>query len=464
MTAGRPRHPLGSQGEISVAPHGNGWRARTRLRGLDGRVRAVSATGASERAARAALREKIAGLLREVGHEQTVRGVTVSRAARDWYDHEAADGRLRPQTLEGYLRLIRREIVPRLGGLELGELTVRRLEEEIGAIVATGQRNKAEKVRGLLVQILGRAERLDLVRGNPAARTSTVRKPVPDPKALTIEEIAAVREAVRTWRANDGERIGKRPTGSLPVGVDLMLGTGMRIGEALALLWRNVHLDDDVPTVEVEATLVQIKARWQKVARGEPAYDEAGREVQVRWSPNPRAKGRFVRDAAGEWVQVGGGLIRQPQPKSRTGERVIVLPRFAADELRRWRPARWDPEAPVFPTGSGGFTSPNNYRSALRASLRAAGIDPESFHPHLLRSTVATAIARSREHGVEAAAVLGHHASLVTTKHYVERLRSAPDVTSALDGLVAALPTEGEPRDKRAPRTGWIQPTFDGVF
>jgi hypothetical protein len=84
VTAGRPRHPLGSQGEISVAPHGKGWRARARLRGLDGRVRIVSATRASERAARAALREKIAGLLREVGPEQTVRGVTVSRAARDW--------------------------------------------------------------------------------------------------------------------------------------------------------------------------------------------------------------------------------------------------------------------------------------------------------------------------------------------------------------------------------------------
>lgn len=464
MSAGRPRLALGSYGEISSSQHGKGWRARARVRGLDGRVRTVSATGSTERAARAALRAKISDLLRDGTHERTVRGLTVSRAARDWYDYEVTDGRLRPQTLERYLLLIRGDIVPRLGGLELSELTVRRIEDEIRAIVATGHRDKAEKFRGLLIQILNRAERLDLIRGNPAARTSTVRKPVPEPRALTIQEIAAVRDAVRTWRANDGERIGKRPTGILPVCVDLMLGTGLRIGEALALLWRNVELDGDRPTVEVEATLVQLRARWRKVPLGEPAYDDEGKEIVVRWSPHPSKSGRFVRDSSGEWVKVGGGLTRQPQPKSRTGERVIVLPRFSAAALREWHPGRRDPDAPVFPTGSGGFTSPNNFRTALRMSLRAAGMEPEEFHPHLLRSTVATTIARSRVHGLEAAAaVLGHHASLVTTKHYVERMRTAPDVTSALDALVTAEPAKGAVLDRASAVDRWIQPTLDDL-
>jgi integrase len=171
-----------------------------------------------------------------------------------------------------------------------------------------------------------------------------------------------------------------------------------------------------------------------------------------------------LRDSSGEWVKAGGGLVRQPQPKSRTGERVIMLPRFAADGLRGWRPGRRDPDAPVFPTGSGGFTSPNNFRTALRMSLRAAGIEPEDFHPHLLRSTVATTIARSREHGLEAAAaVLGHHASLVTTKHYVERMRTAPDVTSALDALVGAEPATGAVLGRASEADRWIQPTLDDL-
>ena len=53
MSRGRLRTAIGTFGEISISAVGGKYRARTRYRDLDGRLRRVTAVGKSRRAAEA---------------------------------------------------------------------------------------------------------------------------------------------------------------------------------------------------------------------------------------------------------------------------------------------------------------------------------------------------------------------------------------------------------------------------
>lgn len=114
-------------------------------------------------------------------------------------------------------------------------------------------------------------------------------------------------------------------------------------------------------------------------------------------------------------------------------------------------------------------------RRTLREALDAAGMSGE-IHPHLLRATVATFVAR-RMSVADAAALLGHKIDVgVTVRHYIERLTLAPDTSAVLQAFIelgAAEAREEEtggweqaPRDDRAggasaDRSRWTQLSLD---
>jgi integrase len=82
-------------------------------------------------------------------------------------------------------------------------------------------------------------------------------------QALTVEQAGGLLELTRSHRdgiaRNDrGLVLGGRPRSpDLHDVVLLLLGTGMRIGEALALEWTNLDLHAEVSCVRVDATLVE---------------------------------------------------------------------------------------------------------------------------------------------------------------------------------------------------------------
>jgi integrase len=100
----------------------------------------------------------------------------------------------------------------------------------------------------------------------------------------------------------------------------MMLATGCRIGECLAIGWDEVDFDD--------AT------------------------VDVRW--------RLIR-------RTGVGLLRLPSTKSgKAGERVIPLPSRAMTMLKRRRLATASDIPAVFPDSLGGWRDPSNVRRVWR--------------------------------------------------------------------------------------------------
>jgi integrase len=68
-------------------------------------------------------------------------------------------------------------------------------------------------------------------------------------RALTLQEVVEVREAVRAWQDPAFWRLGPRHSSVLADMVDVLLATGGRIGEVLALRWRDLDRDADPPTV-----------------------------------------------------------------------------------------------------------------------------------------------------------------------------------------------------------------------
>ena len=64
----------------------------------------------------------------------------------------------------------------------------------------------------MLGMIMAFPVRREIVDRNPVKEASRMKPPPHTPKALTVEQIAAIRLAPREWRLEEG-RLGPRPEG-----------------------------------------------------------------------------------------------------------------------------------------------------------------------------------------------------------------------------------------------------------
>ena len=154
-----------------------------------------------------------------------------------------------------------------------------------------------------------------------------------------------------------------------------MIGTGVRIGEALAVAWPEVDLDE--ATVDVSRTLIRL---------------------------------------------TGVGLIRK-STKTETGERILTLPRFVVTMLRRRNPDG-DALGPVFPDTLGGWRDPSNTRRALRDARGSEGF--AWVTSHVFRRTCATILDQSGQSTRSIADQLGHAQVSMTQNHYLGRRIANP--------------------------------------
>lgn len=403
MARGRPPTPVGSFGAVSVREVGPGrFEASARVRDADGVARRVRARGRSRTAAERELKVRLVDRSTggaaggELGASTTVRDLCAL-----WLVEAEQDGRRASQTVAGYARVVETVIVPALGGLRLGELTTARVDAMISAVYARAP-SQAKQARVVLMQACALACRRDAMRVNPVRDSSLPRSAGPDPRALTLADVGALRARMAAYVAGEDPDTGERRAGrpapdDLARLVDVMLGSGMRIGEVLGLRWCDVTgLDDD-----------------------------AGGPVRAT--------------VAGTLVTVAGdGLRRQDHPKSAAGWRTVTLPAFAVAALREQRAARADliedvgTELTVFCSPVGGLRWPGSVRKAWRV---ARGEAYDWITPHTLRRTVAT-IVEADGGGLGAASrVLGHSGQAVTERHYIARAALAPDVSEVLEAF-----------------------------
>jgi integrase len=284
--------------------------------------------------------------------------------ARRWVETYA--GRtsrgLQPETREGYRRVLEAKAIPFLGRMKLTEIRPLDVKEYAASVAATGcSRDTIRLAVAPVRACLATAVEEGLLRSNPSAglrlfvqeRATETDEDAERVKALTPEQVAVlVEHTPERWR----------------LFVTFLAETGLRVGEAIELRWRDVDLG--ALTVDVR----------RKVYRG-----------------------------------------RVGPPKSRYGRRRIRLTPETGRALWPLR-ANADPDALVFTNPAGGGINPASaMRDMLKPAAAEAGIGPWVGW-HTLRHSCASALFASGWNAVQVQRWLGHHAPSFTLDTYVHLL------------------------------------------
>ncbi|GGL02836.1 putative phage integrase [Salinibacterium xinjiangense] len=375
---GRQAHAVGTYGKVTTAKEGSKYVAKTRLRDLDGVTRPIEASGSSISGAENALRERIAERIIPVGDAALTGETKLRDLATFWLDEVRAERRLNQTTVELYERDTKNLVLPLLGEFRLRELTVGRVDSALKRLSRDGI-SKGKHGRVVLSLMMGLATRHDAVLSNPVRDAGRLPKSDLTPRALTVDELHALRTAIAEWRTGESV-LGPRPDGQLATIIEVLLGTSMRIGEVLALRVCDVDVTTTPAVVVIAGTLVNTKK---------------------------------------------DGLFRQDHPKKARQSRMVAIPEFAAEALRRQLASMGEmaPTTLLFRSREGTALWPNNVRRQWRTvrdgSPHLRGLDLSLVTPHTFRRTVATTLARGSGSAL-AAEMLGHASEEVTKLHYIE--------------------------------------------
>jgi hypothetical protein len=301
----RPPLPLGTWGTITTEKLRDGnYRALTRFRDTDGNTRRVTATGPSKAAAERALRDVLGTRTAPAGELITAETRLID-LANLWITGLEAEGRIEQTTINEYRRVLDNLVLPSVGGLKLREVTTGRLDGLLLKLrdLSVNRQRKAKVVLGAMLDL---AVRHDAIPTNPARGTSRVHRPKQETKALRVEDLVEIRAAVRRWV--NADRPGPKATSDMADIIDLMLATGCRIGEILALRWSDLNLDADLPTLSVSGTI----KRGHRLRVGDPPHvpqdggdpDLRGNDLRARFAATwpliePGHPGPLHRQAAG---------------------------------------------------------------------------------------------------------------------------------------------------------------------
>lgn len=379
----RPPLPLGSHGQITTWKQGNGYVARTKFRDYDGVVRPVKRHGKSKAAAERSLREALTQRQTPGKSSEVTPYSTFENVAELWFA-ELADkverGERSPGTLDTYRYIYGSHVKPALGSLRVREVTTPVLDRAL-AVVRVKSVSAARTARIVISGVMRYAARHGAIAVNPTREVDRIEgKPKRPPRALTAQER-------RSWL----DALNEDPYAQawdLPDITKLMLATGCRIGECLAIGWSEVDLD-------------------------------AG-TVDIAW--------RLVR-------RVGHGLLRLPSTKSgEKGERVVPLPAWAVEMLRQRRASIPLDVEPVFPDSRDGWRDPSNVRRVWRTVRDRLALD--GLVTHTLRKTVASFLDDANVSTRKISDQLGHARVSMTQDHYLGRRLTDRETAQALERIM----------------------------
>lgn len=371
-----------------------GWKRDGRVRGVYWRSRADGkrswgfyAAGRIRPAVsrRAAVEAKAAATVRRAqGQPEPDTRVTVAELAAQV--REAKRGRLRPSTLAAFEDALDRIILPELGRLRVAHVGPDRVARLIRDLERRGLAPASvRKYLAPLSAILRLAVRRGILPVSPLDLLSDDERPagggVAEHHVWSAEEVARLVEAAETLARRPQARYDYAPL------IRLLVSTGLRVSEALALRWQDVDL--------LDATL------------------------RVRCS--------LARD---------GSLT---EPKTRAGRRQVPLAPGLVDMLARLKPADAADSDFVFSTTGRRPVSYHNFRDrGFKPALTLARLDGKGITVHSLRSAAVSLYAARGLSMLEVAAVMGQADPGVTWRHYA-RLFDRSDVDARVRAAQASL-------------------------
>lgn len=359
--------PIGTWGKIRVDETEAGFRAHVYFRDLTGRRRQLERTATScTKAENAVLRAVKARLEESPDHDLIGPETHVSALLEHWITEKSRT--VAKGTVKTYQQTIDRHLAQSVGNLRIREATTPRLDRAVADLLPSI--SSAKLARTILQQAFAVALRLGAVTRNPATGIRPISSRKPKPTALSKQDIAGLR---RLFQAHDATHDSE-----LDVVAQMLMATGARIGEVLALRWQDIDLENGV--VRITGII------------------EDGQRVE--------------------------------HTKTEAGERGLTLPKTVLDMLTARRVAAGCEI--VLPSSRLTWRWPSNVRRQWRDALRGSSL--EGTTPKAFRRSVATLL--DREAGVEAAqAQLGHSSSDITTRFYIARQEQVVDFAGVIDTL-----------------------------
>lgn len=319
-----------------------------------------SAYAATEREARAILREWRKQALQEDGLFNVGKR-TLADLAQAWL----AGANLRESTRAWYEMALRLYILPKLGKIRLDRITPDCLERLYQSLTPV----QAVHAHRTLHRAFAVAVRWGWLASNPCDR---VQRPRHKPRKPTLWTVEQTRAFIRSAQA-------------YPLLV-LLVTTGLRLGEALALRWRDVDPNGMALTVR-----------------------ETARQLKGRWVFNP--------------------------PKTASGARTVLLPTPAQEALKQLKAANptacesdflfASPKRPGQPLGC------TAVRRQLRAACAVAGLP--QIRVHDLRHLHASLLLAEGVPIPEVSARLGHANPNITLGVYAHVLRNQKAAVAAIE-------------------------------
>ncbi|WP_299960189.1 site-specific integrase [uncultured Modestobacter sp.] len=312
------------------------------------------------------MREKLADAQQRLDTGAPFRDSSVTLAAwlDEWVTTALPASSRKQATVDLYTSVARKHLVPSLGRRPLHLLR----PSDVEAVVLAKRREglSASTVRTIYTVLraaLDTAVRDGLLRDNPAAK---VRRPTAQRKEAAHLDAAAARRLLDAVRGDRLEALFR-----------LMLATGLRRGEALALHWSDVDLDRQV--------------------------------LRVRWTLNRTSRG----------LELG-------EPKTTKSRRNVPLPTSAVTTLRSHRERQhqertfagdsWVESDFVFSTEIGTALEPRNVLRRFEQLARRAGLQGVSLHT--LRHTAASLLLAAGTHTKVVQEHLGHSSYAITADIY----------------------------------------------
>ncbi len=296
--------------------------------------------------------------------------MTLTELLYEWMENEQRE-RIKTQTYARYMGLIQLHIIPSLGEHNVGTLTRR----QIGDFLAEKRHAGNNRFDGglspisvnLMLSILNMAFEYacdrELLENNPCDRVKRV--PVVDRRhadAFTKEEQRKLEHIIE---AEDDDRL---------FGIILCFYTGLRIGELLALEWKDLNEDCSILTVS------------KTVYRG--------------------------KNENGDW------RLCVDTPKTRSSFRRIPLPEHLCAILAKKR--NFSPSPYIVQNKKGERMSIRSYQYIFERLTEKAGVRKLNFHA--IRHTFAT---RALENGMDIktlSEIMGHKDASITLNRYAHSM------------------------------------------
>jgi integrase len=316
--------------------------------------------------------------LRDVLHQasrgtlpgQVRTGVTFADASAEWLRYIEVDRLRKPSTVEGYKVIVRSQLVPAFGEMPIEAITTPVIERWLSTL--TGAASSRRKALVLLHGILKRARKVWGLTGNAAAE---VEKP---PVARTGE--------IQVFSPEEVWALVRAATNPLDAALFLTAAfTGLRLGELLALCWRDVDFTGSV---------IRVRASY---AAGALTSPKSGKVRAVPMAP----------DVASALAQLG-------QRRDWTGD----------DDL-------------VFPGPTGTHLDGSGLRKRYKSALTVAGLRQLRFHD--LRHTFGTRMIAKAD--IRRVQEWMGHADVQTTMRYLHYAPRAEDARLVAEAFQLSSPS-----------------------